>query len=398
MQIPPSSLAVNRGLPSTHLRLLGAISAVLAASAAIGAPSSDSAVSDESTSTRLRQVMQQQEHDGFWGVVYVSKGGKPLLYEGYGLSNRHTRTPMRKDTVIDAGSFSKQVTAAAAVKLASEGKLSLQDPLSKYFPTVPADKAAITIKQLLSHTGGVKEWVLPDDFIPISREEWLKKVFAAPLERPVGTGYHYSNDGITLVAMIVEQVSKLSYQDYIKQTFFTPLGMTRSGWYDDAIFDDPSVPVATGYRNGKDDGAPNEWPGPYWALLGNGGILWNVDDMLKWSNAVHGSLFTNKERDQLFERITTDPEHRLLYPSETAPMYYGLGWRIGTSLCGDTRIGHTGTGLSHNVAYRYYRERDIVIYAASNKLDVDYLGNETIYARNAAEALSLVFMEGCKPK
>jgi CubicO group peptidase (beta-lactamase class C family) len=342
--------------------------------------------------------MAEQVQAGFWGVVYVSKGGEVLLHEGYGLSDRHTQTPMRKDTVIDAGSFSKQVTAAAAVKLASAGKLSLQDPLSKYFPTVPADKSAITIKQLLSHTGGVQEWAFPDDFVPIAKEAWLQKVFAAPLVRPVGSGYHYSNDGITLVAMIIESVSKQPYRDYIKRTFFEPLGMTHSGWYDDTVFHDPSVSVATGYRNGKDDGAPNEWPGPYWALLGNGGILWTVDDMLKWHNAVHGGLFTRGEREQLFERITADPEHRRLYPSETAPMYYGLGWRIGTSLCGDTRIGHTGTGLSHNIAYRYYRDRDLLIYAASNKLDVDYLGNETVYARDAAEALSLVFMDGCKPK
>lgn len=381
-------------LPVRRNQLRRAITLVICALSAPPALTASAPNEREPLRGRLEQVMEQQLERGFWGVVYVAQGGKVLLHQGYGLSDRGAGAPMRPDTVIDAGSFSKQVTAAAAVKLASEGKLSLSDPLSKYFENVPADRAGVTIKQLLSHTGGVQEWVFPDDFTPIPREAWLAKVFAAPLARPPGAGYLYSNDGITLVAMIVEKVTGRPYQQYIRERFFVPLGMRHTGWYDDAIFDDPAVSVATGYRNRKDDGAPNEWPGPYWALLGNGGIIWTVTDMRKWHDAVHGPMFTPSEREQLFERITADPERRL-YPSETAPLYYGLSWRIGASLCGDTRIGHTGTGLSHNVAYRYYRDRDILIYAASNKLDTDYRGQETVYARDAAEALSLVFMEGC---
>ena len=338
--------------------------------------------------------MTDEARQGFWGVVYVSRGGKELLHEAYGLSDRQSNTPMRKDTVIDSGSLSKQATATAALVLARENKLALTDTLSKHFRNVPPDKAAITIRQLLSHTSGLQEWVFNDDFVPVPRDVWLAKIFSTPLAHAPGSKYLYSNDGITVVAMIIENVTGQPYQRYLREKFFAPLHMDHTGWYDDAIFDSPAVSVATGYRNGKDDGAPNEWPGPYWALLGNGGILWNVADMLKWHQAIQGSLLTQAERDQLFEPIVEDPE-RFLYPSETAPMHYGLAWRIGRSVCGDTRIAHTGTGLSHNVSYRYYRERDILIYAASNKLDSDYRGQETIYARRAAEALTRVMMEDC---
>lgn len=344
--------------------------------------------------TRLDSAMAQEVRDGFWGVVLVAQGGRIVLNEGYGLRDRKTNAPMTPDTVIDAGSLSKQVTATAALLLESQGKLSLEDPLSKYFEGVPAEKRNITLKQLLSHTGGVQEWVFPDDFTEIPREIWLQKVFAAPLAKPVGSGYSYSNDGVTLVAMAIEKVTGLPFQDYIRETFFKPLGMTSSGWYADPVFHNKKVKLATGYANGKDDGAPNEWPGPYWALLGNGGILWSAQDLLKWHKAIHGSLLPQSAREKLFTPLVEDPE-RDLYPDESAPMSYALSWRIGKSPCGDTRIAHTGTALSHHVSYRYYPERDILIYVASNKLDRDYNNKTTYYARRAAMMIANVFNAKC---
>lgn len=368
-----------------------ASTALLIAGAAHAAPT------DQTLEGRLKQVMAAEVRNGFSGVAFVSMKGRVLVYEAYGLADRKTKRAMSRDEVIDSGSLSKQVTAAAAMKLVSEGKLSLDDPLSKFFEDVPPDKADLTIRQLLSHSAGLESWVFADDFTPIPRQVWLEKVFAAKLIDAPGNAYHYSNDGITLVAMAVEKVSGQPFKTYVRETFFKPLGMTRSGWYDDAIFDDPKVKVATGYRNDKDDGAPNEWPGPYWALLGNGGILWNIPDMLKWHQAVHGDLLPAKYREQLFEPVVPDTE-KALYPSESAPRFYALAWRRGTSLCGDTRISHTGTALSHHVDYRYYRDQDLVIYVASNKQERDYLGQDTFYARRAAEALSLALMADCRKK
>jgi CubicO group peptidase (beta-lactamase class C family) len=343
----------------------------------------------------LAEVMQQEQSEGFSGVVLVAQGGQTLLYEAYGLADRKTRTPMRRDTVIDAGSFSKQVTSAAAVLLESQGKLSLSDPLGKYFDDVPQDKRSITLEQLLSHNSGLSGWVFPHDFVPIPAAAWLDKVFRKPLDHPPGTGYLYSNDGFTLVAMVIERVTGKPYRDYIKETFFRPLGMTRSGWYDDAIFKDPTVSVATGYRNGKDDGDPSEWPGPYWALLGNGGILWTVDDMLKWHRAIHGNLLPAEAKTKLFSpRVET---HTGAVPNagERADNRYALGWNVAHTLCGDVRIGHRGAGLTHNVDYRYYPQRDLVLYVASNKLDENYRGEELFYSQRAANALARRILEGC---
>lgn len=344
---------------------------------------------------KLQQVMTEQVENGFWGVVYVSQGGEVLLREGYGMADRKNGILMPPDAAINSASLSKQVTAAAALKLVEEGKLSLSDTLSMYFNNVPDDKADITVKQLLSHTGGIEPWVYTRDHTSIPQDVWLNMVFSTPLKQAPGEGYIYANDGITLVAIIIERVTGKPYQTYLREALFKPLGMTKTGWPGDDLFRDPDILVATSYNANRDVGAIWDWPPPSWALLGNGGIVWTVDDMATWHKAVHGDLLPAELREQLFEPIVEDPE-RFLYPTETEPMYYGLAWRIGTSLCGDTRISHTGTGFAHHVDYRYYRDRDILIYVASNKIDVNYAGDETKHARRAAEALSLAFMADCQ--
>lgn len=374
-----------RLLPALALSIFPAV--LLAAS-----PAADAALQ-----LALAKVMKQEADEGFSGVVLVAQGKQTVFYEAYGLADRKTRAPMRKDTVIDAGSFSKQVTSAAAVLLQSQGKLSLSDTLGKYFENAPADKRAITLEQLLAHNSGLHGWVLPNDFVPIPKAAWLEKVFSTPMDHAPGTGYLYSNDGFTLVAMVIERVSGKPYREFIQDTFFRPLGMTHSGWYDDAIFRSPGISIATGYRNEKDDGAPNEWPGPYWALLGNGGILWTVDDMLKWHRAVQGDLLPPAAKKTLFTPrvVTTGPGDTAPYEGEEPHSRYALGWNVAHTLCGDVRIGHRGAGLSHNVDYRYYRDRDIVLYVASNKLDEDYLGKELFYSQRAANALAREILKDC---
>ena len=364
-------------------------------SAALAACSSSPPASDDARlRASIQQIMEQQQREGFSGVVLATHGDEVLLHAAYGLADRKTQAPMTKDTVIDAGSLSKQVTATAAVLLESQGKLSLEDPLSKFFEAVPADKRNITVKQLLTHTAGIHSWVLPDDFTPIPREAWLEKVFSTPLQHPPGQTFLYSNDGYTLVAMVIEKVTGRPYRDYLKQTFFTPLGMTRSGWYDDAIFREPSVSVATGYRNEKDDGAPNEWPGPYWPLLGNGGILWTTTDLLKWHQAIHGELLPKAAREKLFTPAIHVDRHTG-YEGEHRGAGYALGWSIGRTFCGDVRIGHRGAGVTHNVDYRYYPERDLLVYVASNKLDANSSGEELFYSKRATNAIAHVILENC---
>jgi CubicO group peptidase (beta-lactamase class C family) len=345
---------------------------------------------DDAWHARFDAAMRKQLENGFWGVTMVARGDKVIFNEGYGLADRRTGAPMLPQTIIDTGSIAKQVTAAGIVLLEAQGKLSVDDRLDKYFDKVPADKRSITIAQLLSHTAGFG-WVFPDDFTPIPRDAWLKMVFEKPLEHRPGEKFHYSNDGFTLASMIIEKASGVPFRDYIRKKFFDPLGMTLTGWYDDDIFDDPSLSIATGYRNGKDDGAPHEWSPPSYALIGNGGIIWPAADILKWHRAIfHGDILPESARKELFTPVI---EH-----GGPAERYYAFGWNIGETPCGGRVISHTGTGKSHTAEYRYYEDQDILVYVGSNKIDVDYKGEGTRYSAEAAEALTEIILEDCKQR
>lgn len=371
---------------------------VAASSNAAAQTRATSAQPNDVLTQSIARLMSDQAATGFSGVVMVARGGKPIFHQAYGLADNKTRTAMHIDTMIDSGSLSKQVTAAAVLKLEAEGRLSLNDPLSKFFTDVPTDKKPITLKQLLSHTSGLRSWVLSEDFVYIPRTAWLNKVFATPLEHAPGSKFLYSNDGFTLAAMVVEKVSGLSFKTYIHQNFFIPLGMRHSGWYDDKLFRNSKVALATGYYNGKDDGAPDQWPGPYWALLGNGGIVWNSSDMLRWHRAINGKLLPDKAKAEFFRPVALAIEPTP-YQGEAGALHYALGWNVGRTVCGDVRIGHRGAGISHNVDYRFYRDRDLLVYVASNKLDADHHGTETFYSKRAADAIAQEILKGCaKPE
>ncbi len=345
---------------------------------------------------KIAEIMNDEAKNGFSGYALVLKDDEIVFHEAFGAADRKTDTRMTKETVISAGSLSKQVTAAAVVLLEARGELSLDDPLSKYYENIPDDKKDITIRQILSHSAGFG-WALQNDFIPISEETWLELVLSSPLRFLPGSGYAYSNDGFSLAAIIVQRVSGKPFRSFIRETFFDPLDMKHSGWFDDGVFDtDESLTIATGYFNGKDDGAPNEWPRPSWPLLGNGGIIWTASDMLKWHRAVHGDLLPNGAREKLFQPVVEVRDGRPPHDGELPVSHYALGWRIGTTTCGDIRIGHGGAGVTHNVDYRYYPERDTLVYVASNKIDEHYGEREIMYAPRAANAIAEVLMENCR--
>lgn len=351
------------------------------------------------TADIVAKVMAKEVSDGFSGTVLVVERNKIVVQAGYGLRDRKANLAMTPDTLIDAGSIGKQVTAALAVKMVSEGRIALSDTLGKYFPDAPADKAKITLRQLLSHSSGLEGWIFPDDFTMIPREEWVRRVLTAPLLHPTGTRYLYSNDGITLVAMALEKAAGKSFQEMVRERFFVPLKMDRTGWYDDLVVRSDTN-IATGYLNNKPDGSPAEWPGPYWALLGNGGIVWSPSDLLTWHRALHGNFFTQAERKMLFTPVIAETEEDAPAPSvasiqpplEGQPLpldtgYYAQGWSVRRDRCGGHSIGHNGSGISHNASYLYFPDRDILIYVASNLSEKDYTGNQVKFSVKAGQAL-----------
>lgn len=314
---------------------------------------------DGDLSSKLEQYMSRLEKLGFSGTVLIAKDGKVVLEKGYGMADRDRKIPMSADSVISIGSITKQFTAAAILKLEMAGKLRVDEPIGRFFPGAPPEKAAITIHQLLTHSAGFESDYGPSDYEAVSRDEIVRRVMAAPLRTPPGKEYFYSNAGYSLLAAIVEILSGQSYETYLRENLFEPAGMHATGyrraWRDGQ--------VAHGYVDGKDWGTilDKAWDkdGPYWNLRGNGGIHSTAGDMYRWHLALEGDKILSKAAKEKYFKpyVPEDPEGH---------SYYAYGWAIFETPRKTRLVAHNGGNGVFFADFRRYVDENVVIYAASN--------------------------------
>jgi CubicO group peptidase (beta-lactamase class C family) len=181
-------------------------------------------------------------------AVLVARDGQILFQGGFGLADVEKKTPITTETKFRIGSVTKQFVASAIMKLAEEGKLAISDPLTKYFPDLPNAKE-ITVKNLLTHTSGLKSYTeRPDFFNGVTKPvEPAALIASMQKDRPdfaPGARYEYCNSGYFLLGEIVAKVSGQSLADYLRTTFFEPLGMKDTGIYVNA---NPPPGAARGY-------------------------------------------------------------------------------------------------------------------------------------------------------
>lgn len=305
--------------------------------------------------------MEGLEADGFSGTVLVARRDEILLHKGYGLADRGRKTPCTSRTVFDIGSITKQFTAAAILKLESAGKLRVEDSLARHLDGVPQDKAGITLHHLLTHTSGLDLYYgKDDDYAP--RDLAVRLFLRMPLITTPGAKYRYSNPGYSLLAAVVEKLSGRSYEAYLREVFFLPAGMAKTGY----IIPRWNVLEVSKNYNGEED---NGWTfnrnwgpdGPYWHLYGNGGILTTTGDLHKWEQALMADRV-----------LPSDARHRLLTAhvptEEEAGASYGYGWIVGKTEGGVVYTGHGG-GSSYGVAASYNRfpDRGVLVIVLSNQ-------------------------------
>jgi len=228
----------------------------------------------------------------FSGGLLIVKDGKKIFCKGYGWADIERKIPFTPGTLASIGSITKAFTATAIMKLVEQNKLSLNDKLEKYFPTAPADKADITIHQLLTHSSGFHEFLKQDggDYEKLYADEYLKRAFAEPLAFKPGEKAVYTNVGFSILGIIIEKVSGLDYEQYLKANLFEPLGIKNIGYHFPVSQDDT---IAIGYQNGKTWGTHEQHfeqagGGPYWNLKANGGLEVSLNEMYLWTNS-----FTN---------------------------------------------------------------------------------------------------------
>ena len=174
-------------------------------------------------------------------AVGVAVGGKPVLLKAYGMADLEHDVRNTPDTIFEAGSVAKQFTAMAVQLLASDGKLSLDDPVRKYIPELPDYGKPLTIRHMLSHTSGLRDWGSVEGIAgwPRTTREYTHAHVLDIVSRQKslnfdpGTKWSYSNTGFNLAAIIVSRVSGMSFAEFSKQRIFAPLGMTHTSWRDD---------------------------------------------------------------------------------------------------------------------------------------------------------------------
>lgn len=318
---------------------------------------------------------------GFSGSVIIADQGKPVISRGYGFADEERKLRNSPKTIFDIGSVTKQFTAAAIMKLEMQGKLSTQDKLSKYFQNLPADKADITIHQLLRHSSGLAGGV-GGDFEKISETEFLEKVFASPLRFPAGTRFSYSNMGYSLLALIIEKASGESYESYLYSNLFKPAGMESTGYSRPRNQKDR---IAIGYTGAQRWGSPVEkaWDGeaPYLHLKGNGGILSTAEDLLKWDRALAGeAILSTAAKKKLYFPTLRDDE-------VGSRSHYGYGWDVFKTHRGTTRIWHNGTNRVFFADFYRFIDEDVTIILLANRWqsrfgDMGRMIAQTIFDRN----------------
>ena len=313
-----------------------------------------------------------QQHN-FSGSVLVAWKGQ-VFKKGYGLSDREAKTAFTPQTISCVGSVTKQFTGAAILKLEMMGKLKVEDPISKYFPNVPADKQGITLHHLLTHSAGFPG-AIGDDYASISTEEFVKMAMNQPLLSSPGKTYEYSNVGFSLLGIILEQVTKEPYEAFLNKQLFKPAGMTQTGY---VLPDWKSANVATGYRGERNWGKINEknWAsdGPYWHLRANGGILSNVEELYKWHQALLGEKILSKEAKAKYYG-------RHIEEGEGAGSYYGYGWAIFPTPRQTTLIAHNGGNGIYFCDFLRYVDEDLTVIFLTNAAKREYQELATQCAR-----------------
>lgn len=294
-------------------------------------------------------------------AVGVAEKGVSVLERGYGMAELEHGASNQPDTIFEAGSVSKQFTAAALILLARDGKVSLDDDVRKYVPELPAYDAPVTIRQMLSHTAGLRDWgnLMSIAGAPRGSRTYTHGHVVDILSRQralnftPGTRWSYSNSGYNLAAVIVSRVSGMSFAEFSRTRIFQPLGLTRTSWRDDYTRIVPHR--ATAYTLGN--GGRYRQDMPFENVHGNGGLLTTVGDLLKWQAAIfYGPLAGD---------VVAAEQQKVMPLTDGRALHYGLGV-YNTVYQGVAEINHSGSTAGYRAFLAHYPPADLTVAVLCN--------------------------------
>lgn len=303
--------------------------------------------------------------DRFSGSVLVARSGKILLSKGYGMANLEYDAPNTPRTKFRVGSITKQFTATAILMLQERSKLSVQDSSCKYVRECPAAWQPITIHHLLSHTSGIPSFTEFPDNDDYERKKMtvldtLARFKNRSLDFRPGEKFHYSNSNFLVSGHIIEKSSGKSYEEFMNENIFQPLGMKDSG------YDHPRNILknrATGYTKEGDSVKNNSY---YWEMdtpFAGGSQYSSVEDLYRWSQALDTEkLLSKKSLDAMF--TPHSPEDHFWH----GPTNYGYGWRI-SRLFNRRLVWHVGEIGGFLSYIGRYPQDNVTIIILSNRED-----------------------------
>jgi len=306
------------------------------------------------------QLMDEKfTSDGPGAAALIVRDGKILYRKAFGMANMELDVVMSPDHVFRIGSITKQFTACAILKLAEEGKLDLQDDITTFIDDYPTHGYTITIEHLLTHTSGIKsytsmfEWtteVRKKDFTPPELIDYFKN---QPMDFAPGEEFRYNNSAYFILGYIIELVSGKTYESYVEENFFKPLGMENSyyGSTSQIIHNraDGYAREGEGYKN--DDFLSMTQP------YGAGSLLSTVDDLYTWYKAVMDHKVISEES---LQKATTSN-----FLNNRRKTGYGFGWFL-RNIQGSPSITHGGGINGYLTASMFLPEEQLFIALFSN--------------------------------
>lgn len=328
-------------------------------------------------SSQINAVFKPYASDDAPGMAVIALRNGKVVFEGaYGLADLSHRTLITTKTDFRLASLTKEFTAMGIMLLAHDGKLRYDDPIARFFPEFPAYGKQITVRNLLNHTSGLLDYEdiyvaqhpgVPDSEIPQIRDDEILRMMEKQTTTKFkpGTRWEYSNTGYALLAMIIERVSGKTYPEFIRDRIFLPLDMAHSVAYVKGKNEVPNR--AFGYRPGKNGmGWEFSDQSSTSAVLGDGGIYTNVEDMAKWDAALHDhKLLSAAEMRPAITPVAFEAKG-----PHNEPAQYGFGWFV-NPYQGHKRMWHYGETCGFLTSIQRLSDDGITVVVLANRIDVD---------------------------
>jgi CubicO group peptidase (beta-lactamase class C family) len=294
-------------------------------------------------------------------AVAVIQRGKLVTAKGFGLANVEQAIQVKPETVFQSGSVGKQFTAALVMLLVEDGKLSLNDSITRFYPDAPWRWRGITIRHLLTHTSGIPDYEetsvdLRKDY---TEDEFARLAFGLKLEFEPGSRWSYSNTGYVLLGAIIRKASGQFYGDLLRDRLFKPLGMKTAR----IISEEEIIPNrAAGYRLVKGELKNQEWVSPSLNTTADGSLYLSILDLVAWDTGVRAKALLRPESwDAVFSAVK-------LQSGKTYP--YGFGWFV-DDFSGQRRHHHGGAWQGFKTYISRHIQTELTVIVLANLAEID---------------------------